>query len=110
MRSFRSCAFLAVLSFACSNVGFVSAAEAIKRPFSHRDFDGWRTITGQTLSRDGRFLATLTCRWKVTATSSCEISTPVATNAFPSAPCPRPLFQAPKQTPNDPRLDGPSTW
>jgi dipeptidyl aminopeptidase/acylaminoacyl peptidase len=34
-----------------------SAAETARRPFSHRDFDGWRSITSQTISRDGRYLA-----------------------------------------------------
>src|SRR6478609_1864697 len=33
-----------------------SAAPA-KRPFAHTDFEAWRGITGQALSRDGRFLA-----------------------------------------------------
>lgn len=28
-----------------------------KRPLHHRDYDGWHTIQGQTLSRDGKFLA-----------------------------------------------------
>src|ERR1700722_4846363 len=28
-----------------------------KRPLHHRDYDSWRTISGQTLSRDGKFLA-----------------------------------------------------
>src|SRR5262245_54304044 len=30
---------------------------APKRPLLHKDYDGWRTIAGQTLSRDGRVLA-----------------------------------------------------
>jgi dipeptidyl aminopeptidase/acylaminoacyl peptidase len=28
-----------------------------KRPIHHRDYDGWRSIQSQTLSRDGKFLA-----------------------------------------------------
>ena len=28
-----------------------------KRPLSHRDYDGWKSITSQVLSRDGKFLA-----------------------------------------------------
>ena len=28
-----------------------------KRPLNHRDYDGWRTIQNQVLSRDGKFLA-----------------------------------------------------
>ena len=33
------------------------AAGAAKRPLTHRDYDSWRSITGQKLSDDGRFLA-----------------------------------------------------
>src|SRR6478736_5294940 len=33
------------------------AAEVAKRPFAHNDFEAFRAITGQTLSRDGRYLA-----------------------------------------------------
>jgi dipeptidyl aminopeptidase/acylaminoacyl peptidase len=32
-------------------------ATAAKRPITHKDFDTWRSISGQTLSRDGHFLA-----------------------------------------------------
>ena len=32
------------------------AAEPAKRPFAHTDFESFRAITGQTLSRDGRYL------------------------------------------------------
>ncbi len=32
------------------------AAEPAKRPFAHADFEAFRAITGQTLSRDGRYL------------------------------------------------------
>jgi dipeptidyl aminopeptidase/acylaminoacyl peptidase len=32
-------------------------AETAKRPFSHDDFEAFRAITGQVLSRDGRYLA-----------------------------------------------------
>ncbi|RXK56238.1 S9 family peptidase [Oleiharenicola lentus] len=32
------------------------AAADVKRALSHVDFDGWRSISGQVLSRDGRFL------------------------------------------------------
>jgi dipeptidyl aminopeptidase/acylaminoacyl peptidase len=28
-----------------------------KRPLTHRDYDGWRSIQGQTISRDGKFIA-----------------------------------------------------
>lgn len=33
------------------------AQTAAKRPLNHRDYDGWRTIQNQALSRDGKFLA-----------------------------------------------------
>jgi dipeptidyl aminopeptidase/acylaminoacyl peptidase len=28
-----------------------------KRPLTHQDYDGWRSIQGQTISRDGKFIA-----------------------------------------------------
>lgn len=33
------------------------AQTTAKRPLNHRDYDGWRTIQNQALSRDGKFLA-----------------------------------------------------
>ena len=37
---------------------FALAAPAqTKRPVTHKDWDAWRSISGQTLSRDGRYLA-----------------------------------------------------
>ncbi|MBZ5623196.1 MAG: prolyl oligopeptidase family serine peptidase [Acidobacteriia bacterium] len=35
----------------------VSFAQTVKRPLNHHDYDGWRSIAGQRLSADGRFLA-----------------------------------------------------
>ncbi|MBZ5726285.1 MAG: prolyl oligopeptidase family serine peptidase [Acidobacteriia bacterium] len=35
----------------------VSYAQNGKRPLNHKDYDGWRTISGQHLSPDGKFLA-----------------------------------------------------
>jgi len=32
-------------------------AQTAKRPLNHRDYDGWRSIESQALSRDGKFLA-----------------------------------------------------
>ena len=32
-------------------------AQTAKRPLTHRDYDGWRSIVGQRLSNDGRFVA-----------------------------------------------------
>ena len=34
----------------------VSFAQS-KRPLNHNDYDGWRSIVGQKLSNDGKFLA-----------------------------------------------------
>src|SRR5205823_14958281 len=31
--------------------------DAVKRPLTHADYDSWQSISSQTLSRDGRFLA-----------------------------------------------------
>ena len=35
----------------------VSFAQPAKRPLNHKDYDSWRTIAGQHLSADGKFLA-----------------------------------------------------
>ncbi|HTS28447.1 MAG TPA: prolyl oligopeptidase family serine peptidase [Bryobacteraceae bacterium] len=35
----------------------VSFAQNAKRPLNHHDYDGWRSIAGQHLSTDGKFLA-----------------------------------------------------
>jgi hypothetical protein len=35
----------------------VSFAQTAKRPLNHKDYDGWRTMAGQHLSADGKFLA-----------------------------------------------------
>lgn len=51
MRPFRALLVVLLLTPA------LLPAAAERRPLGHRDFDGWRTITGQVLSRDGRFLA-----------------------------------------------------
>ncbi len=32
-------------------------AQTAKRPLNHKDYDGWRAITGQKLSPDGKYLA-----------------------------------------------------
>lgn len=43
--------------FACFLLALVVAAQPARRPLHHKDYDAWRTIAGQTLSRDGKFLA-----------------------------------------------------
>jgi dipeptidyl aminopeptidase/acylaminoacyl peptidase len=44
-----------VLVVLCSLAAAPAAAP--KRPLTHKDYDAWRSIASQTLSRDGRFLA-----------------------------------------------------
>src|SRR4051794_39737753 len=34
-----------------------AVAQTAKRPLTHRDYDGWRSITSQRLSPDGKWLA-----------------------------------------------------
>jgi len=46
----------AVFSLAIS---FVALAQPAKRPITPADYDAWNSIQGQTLSRDGKFLAYL---------------------------------------------------
>src|ERR1700689_1997176 len=35
----------------------IALAQTAKRPINHHDYDSWRTITGQRLTNDGKFLA-----------------------------------------------------
>lgn len=53
-RLLRLLPVVAALAFAPAAL---PAAETAKRPFAHTDFEAFRAITGQNLSRDGRFLA-----------------------------------------------------
>ena len=46
-----------LLSLAAMAVALPLLQSAAKRPLTHRDYDGWRAIQGQALSRDGKFLA-----------------------------------------------------
>src|ERR1017187_4844926 len=48
--------FFRSVSLTCLLVA-VSFAQTAKRPLTHKDYDGWRTIAGQHLSADGKFLA-----------------------------------------------------
>ena len=48
--------FLRSVSLTCLLVA-VSFAQPAKRPLNHKDYDSWRTIAGQHLSADGKFLA-----------------------------------------------------
>lgn len=48
---------LRVLSVGCLFTALVSSQGTSKRPLTHRDYDSWKSIAGQQLSRDGKFLA-----------------------------------------------------
>jgi len=54
-------AVLKKLTILCTVALLVSTAfaqhAATKRPLTHNDYDGWRAIQGQSLSRDGKFVA-----------------------------------------------------
>ena len=40
-----------------AQTGAARQQTAAKRALTHQDYDAWRSIQGQTLSRDGKFLA-----------------------------------------------------
>jgi len=48
---------LVVLSLSLLSPGICPAAAEIKRPFSHHDFEAWRSLSNQVITRDGRYLA-----------------------------------------------------
>ncbi|BDC52800.1 hypothetical protein F183_A51150 [Bryobacterales bacterium F-183] len=48
---------LVALLFLAADLATFAQAASTKRPISHNDYDGWRTISSQTLSRDGKWLA-----------------------------------------------------
>ena len=52
----RSCNLFATLLLTTSLLT-ASPASVTKRPLNQKDFDGWRSIAGAVLSRDGRYLA-----------------------------------------------------
>jgi dipeptidyl aminopeptidase/acylaminoacyl peptidase len=46
------------LAFACLALTLsLALAQTAKRPINHHDYDSWRTIAGQRLTNDGKFLA-----------------------------------------------------
>jgi len=53
MKTLRLSRILLILAFALAGIAQTSA----KRPLHHRDYDPWKTIAGQVLSHDGKFLA-----------------------------------------------------
>src|SRR5580658_2849344 len=55
---FRRTVLRLALAFACLALTLsVALAQTAKRPINHHDYDTWRTISGQRLSNDGKFLA-----------------------------------------------------
>ncbi len=54
------CRFSRRVPAVCAAAGLlisVAMAQTAKRPLNHHDYDGWRSIAGQHLSNDGKFLA-----------------------------------------------------
>jgi tricorn protease-like protein len=51
----RPARFAAAVAF--SILVIAAAGAQTPRPLSHKDYDTWRLITGQTLSRDGKWVA-----------------------------------------------------
>ncbi|MDQ3013375.1 MAG: prolyl oligopeptidase family serine peptidase, partial [Acidobacteriota bacterium] len=45
------------LPFASAQQGGARSQKTAKRALTHQDYDSWRSIQGQTLSRDGKFVA-----------------------------------------------------
>src|SRR2546426_4948545 len=45
-----------LLALLVTSSGYAQQAAA-KRPLTHNDYDSWRAIQGQLLSRDGKFVA-----------------------------------------------------
>src|ERR1700678_599740 len=46
------------LAFACLSLTLsLALAQTAKRPINHHDYDSWRTIAGQRITNDGKFLA-----------------------------------------------------
>ena len=59
MNSRRFCLRYAALAVCVVILAFSPAASGqqtpIKRPLTHNDYDSWRSIQGQRISRDGKF-------------------------------------------------------
>jgi len=54
-RTRQMAALLCLVALLCS-IAHVNAQQA-KRPITHNDYDSWRTIQAQQISRDGKFIA-----------------------------------------------------
>ena len=48
---------LPVRLFAGACLLAVAFGQTARRPLNHHDYDGWKSINGQRLSNDGKFLA-----------------------------------------------------
>jgi dipeptidyl aminopeptidase/acylaminoacyl peptidase len=49
--------FFTVLAFIAAELAWAQPAAPAKRPLTHADYDGWKTIQQPALSRDGHYLA-----------------------------------------------------
>ncbi|HEY6404207.1 MAG TPA: hypothetical protein VI479_22490, partial [Blastocatellia bacterium] len=58
-RAVTALSIVCALGLMFSNFGPATRAQkaSSKRPLTHQDYDGWRSIQGQTISRDGKFIA-----------------------------------------------------
>src|SRR5580692_7418791 len=55
---FRRALLRLALAFACLTLTLsLALAQTAKRPINHHDYDTWRTIAGQRITNDGKFLA-----------------------------------------------------
>jgi dipeptidyl aminopeptidase/acylaminoacyl peptidase len=59
LRAVTALSIVCALGLMFSNFGPATRAQkaSSKRPLTHQDYDGWRSIQGQTISRDGKFIA-----------------------------------------------------
>ena len=53
----RSVALLCTLAMFATMLAAQQAAAPAKRPITHQDYDSWRSISAQQISRDGKFVA-----------------------------------------------------
>jgi dipeptidyl aminopeptidase/acylaminoacyl peptidase len=53
----RSVALLCALAMFATVLAAQQAPAAAKRPITHQDYDSWRSISAQQISRDGKFVA-----------------------------------------------------
>src|SRR5947199_3515787 len=56
MKLQRSASLLCIVALCATMLAAQQAAQT-KRPLTHQDYDSWRSITAQQISRDGKFVA-----------------------------------------------------